>query len=114
MSQTDKGRMNLPGWMKEPGINEKIRERSRKKGIARGRRCSRAQCVSAPPGLSRAVSAHRRFFRSATQPTMMCDAERVLSAGLNRAAAERMALSCAAFRADPTKILYQERTAREP
>ena len=45
---------------------------------------------------------------------MMCDAGRVLSAGLNRAAAERMALSCAAFRADPTKILYQERTAREP
>ena len=59
-------------------------------------------------------SAHRRFFRSATQPTMMCDAERVFSAGLNRAAAEQMALSCAAFRADPTKILYKEQIAREP
>ena len=57
---------------------------------------------------------HRRFFRSATQPTMMCDAERVFSAGLNRAAAEQMALSCAAFRADPTKILYKEQIAREP
>ena len=45
---------------------------------------------------------------------MMCDAERVFSAGLNRAAAEQMALSCAAFRADPTKILYQEQIAREP
>ena len=54
------------------------------------------------------------FFRSATQPTMMCDAERVFSAGLNRAAAEQMALSCAAFRADPTKILYKEQIAREP
>ena len=45
---------------------------------------------------------------------MMCDAERVFSAGLNRAAAEQMALSCAAFRADPTKILYKEQIAREP
>ena len=70
--------------------------------------------LSSTRSLSRGVSTQKVYFRSATQPTMMCDAERVFSAGLNRAAAEQMALSCAAFRADPTKILYKEQIAREP
>ena len=73
-----------------------------------------AMRLSSTRSLSRGVSTQKVYFRSATQPTMMCDAERVFSAGLNRAAAEQMALSCAAFRADPTKILYKEQIAREP